>query len=84
MATKANPLKHFNDQYDKRAKKFDKGGPVTGPNSKEYDQKIAAGKKAGWKEDQVGAFKNNLTDTASVTYLKSPKGEYAGVKKPKK
>lgn len=83
MATKSNPLKVFNDAFDKRAKKFDKGGSTVGANSKEYESKIAAGQKAGWKVDQAGAFKAGM-DTVNVTNLVSPKGEYAGVKKPKK
>lgn len=90
---KSNPLKHFNDQRSKSVnraqkgmdsfnKKMKEGGNT--PSASDYSKKVAAGKAAGWKEDQPGAFKKGLTDTASVTYLKSPAGEYAGVKKPKK
>jgi hypothetical protein len=98
----ANPLKTFNDAFDKRKAKLMKaqdgmvasnnqadyyGTPSvdnTTPYKYDYASAIATAKKQGWKEDQAGAFKKNLTDTASVTYMKSPKGEYAGVKKPKK
>jgi len=36
----------------------------------EYNKKVSAGKKAGYMIDQPGAYKQNLTDTAQVTYMK--------------
>lgn len=68
----------------KKMKKMNFGGtnPKKTKAKSDYTKKVEAGKKAGWKIDQPGAFKVGFTDTADVTYLKSPEGEYAGVRKP--
>jgi hypothetical protein len=67
----------------KKMKKMKPGGitPEKGKAKTGYTKTVAAGINAGWKIDQPGAFKTGFKDTANVTYLKSPKGEYAGVKK---
>ena len=64
----------------KKMKKMNTGGNT--PAKSDYTKKVTAGKKAGWKVDQPGAYKAGFKDTADVTYLRSPKGEYAGVRKP--
>ena len=69
-------------KINKLISKKNEGGSNTTP--KTYAEKVKAGQKAGLKIDQPGAYKAGLTDTTSTTYLKSPKGEYAGVRKPVK
>jgi hypothetical protein len=81
-APPSNKYRDLEMQKKGGQKKYDKGGPKDSNAKDDYSKKIAAGKKAGYVVDQPGAYKKNLTDTAQVTYMRGPSGDYAGVKKP--
>jgi hypothetical protein len=78
---KSNPLKFFNDNFDKRKAALTKAQPGVAV-SNPYATAIQAGQKEGYVIDQAGAYKAGH-DTTANTMLRSPdKAYFAQVKKP--